>query len=142
MKKSPIIMYLIVRSSLNMTAGKIAAQCCHATRLLMERRLYMSAFKSLFNTMSRPSSELYTTKMTDALSIFDSWSDDGMYRTVVLSANDKEFEKIKLEYNDDIFVQTDFGLTQLEPNTETVIALWPQRKDKASKTIKRLQIVR
>ena len=31
----PLVMYLVVRESLHMTTGKIAAQCAHASQMLL-----------------------------------------------------------------------------------------------------------
>ena len=110
--KNPIIQYLIVRKSLGMSAGKLAVQCAHATKLLM----------------------LSPT----ATSMRLSWINSGM-RTVVLAADDKQWEKIK---NIDIekFIVTDAGLTEIPSGTETVISTLPIHKDEVPKIIKRLQL--
>ena len=55
----------------------------------------------------------------------------------VLGATDDEFMKVQLEY-DSIFMVTDLGYTQVAPNTETGLGLWPMRKSWASPTVKSL----
>ena len=116
--KDPIIVYLIVRESLNMGAGKIAAQVGHGIQMLMAT-YYDAGCKN---------SEIIQQWIKSA------------YRKVVLRADDKQFERIKQEL--DCFLVIDAGLTQISSGSETVICLWPQRKSCVSKLISRLQLLK
>ena len=56
----------------------------------------------------------------------------------MLKASDNEFEKLKKIENHVLVV--DAGLTEIDPNTETVIAFIPINKSDAPKLIKRLRL--
>jgi PTH2 family peptidyl-tRNA hydrolase len=134
-QEDPIIMYLIVRESLNMTLGKTAAQCAHASQMLT-----MSHF-TYNDKLSFMSSEAYENYLANK-ELFDKWLNSS-YRKVILKADEKEWRKIKESfptYTRSVVV--DAGLTELEPNTETVIGLMPMRKSNAPKLIKRLQLLK
>jgi peptidyl-tRNA hydrolase, PTH2 family len=113
MSDDPIVMYLIVRKSLNMGVGKIAAQCGHAVQLLLE---------------SKPESETFTI-----------WNDkdNGGMRKIVLSASDNEWEKLKEKYNP--FIVLDAGITEVAAGSETVMALLPMYRSQRCNVLKRLR---
>jgi len=118
-QEDPIIMYLIVRESLNMSIGKTAAQCAHAAQMLM----------------------LKTSSNTNAL-IFEKWLDHS-FRKVILKADEKEWVKLKEILNkDDYVVVIDAGLTELIPGTETIIGVMPLYKSTCPKLIRKLQILK
>lgn len=122
----PIAMYIIVKESLNMSIGKTAAQCAHASQLLTEK---------FFDLV-----EIIGHNIDPSTKIFVKWQASN-YRKVVLKADDKEFEKVKSEL-DNIVVITDAGFTELDPGTETVIGVWPMHKSQSPKCIKRLQVLK
>jgi peptidyl-tRNA hydrolase len=62
------------------------------------------------------------------------------YRKVILYANDKEWNLLKETYNPTIVI--DNGLTEINPNTETVMVFWPMFKNERCKTLKRLQALK
>jgi len=62
------------------------------------------------------------------------------YRKATLVADDKEWEKLKEQLW--CFVVKDAGLTEVDPGTETVMALWPMRKSEVPKLVKRLQTLK
>lgn len=131
----PIIMYLIVRESLNMSIGKTAAQCGHACQMIL-----LEFLKEAQNItfMSNSDYEDYL----DCKLIFSHWLQTS-FRKVVLKADEKEWVKIKeLFHGYSKVVVVDAGLTELEPNTETVIGLMPIYKSKVPKLIKRLQVLK
>ncbi len=125
-QEDPIIMYLIVRESLNMGVGKIAAQCAHASQLLV-----IKYYKSLWN---------HWDSDPPGADIFERWLNSS-YRKVVLKADDKEWEKIKSEISNHVVV-VDAGLTEIPSGSETVIGLCPMYKSQCPKIIKRLQILK
>ena len=120
--------YYVVNSSLKMSTGKIAAQCCHVNTeivLLMERQ----------------------SKIPQ---IYREWRNTGE-TTIVLKANDEEFAAIFNEFNGvrtnstfkpPIMVyQKDAGRTQVEPGTITVLGFTPMYKDSALECLKKLKLL-
>lgn len=129
----PIIMYLVVRESLGMSIGKTAAQCSHAAQVLT-----INFF--MHDKLSNMGNEQYETYLNN-LELFSLWLKT-YYRKVVLKADEKEWAKLKVEFKDSMTLVVDSGLTELEPNTETVIGLMPMRKSTVPKLLKRLQVLK
>lgn len=152
-QEDPIVMYLIVHESLNMSIGKTAAQAAHASQMLtlkyftmkdasstLQKKMYpllnappaadeMAKLKAAYTELSRP------------LSIFGEWLNSS-FRKVVLRASDKEWAKLKEEFKDSMVMVVDAGLTEIAAGSETFIGLWPVRKSQVSKTVKRLQVLK
>ena len=123
-QEDPIVMYLVVRESLNMTMGKACAQVGHAVSMLMLQH---------FNDGST---------ITNKHELFRQWL-DGSFRKVVLKADDKEWEKLKAEFAvGDIVLVVDAGLTQIPSGSETVIGIYPMLKSTRPKILKRLQALK
>jgi PTH2 family peptidyl-tRNA hydrolase len=118
----PLIMYLIVRESLNMSVGKIAAQCGHATQMVLLQHFEAPTMKS------EPSA-------------FEEWLSTS-FRKVVLSADEKEWAKVRDSGEVRFLTVTDAGLTEVPSGSETVMVLWPMRKSLVPKVIKRLQVLK
>lgn len=133
-QEDPIIMYLIVRESLNMSIGKTAAQCAHAAQMLMLLYMKHSPFKVIHNFGVEDHN-------TTQIEMMEKWLDSS-FRKVVLRADEKEWEKLKKEFTSYRSLVVDAGLTELEPNTETVIGLWPMYKSQVPKVVKRLQVLK
>lgn len=132
------IMYLIVNTDLKMSIGKTCAQIGHAVQKLMEH-YYSSCYRNGCDPYLLNQEEL-----SEAMKItsFAEWLNID-YRKVVLSANQKEFEKIKSALKPEKYIIVkDNGLTELSPNTETVIGLFPINKSDIPKIIKRLQTLK
>lgn len=126
-ENDPLVLYLIVKESLGMTAGKIGAQTGHAVGMIYEK----------LHTLKKQQEK--TQEVLDKLNIFESWRNEN-YRKVVLRASDKEWEKLKTEL--ECFLVRDAGYTQVPAGSETVIGLWPQKKSQVSKSVKRLQVLK
>ena len=142
----PLVMYLIVRESLNMGAGKVGAQCGHAVQLIMLEWINMQklvASRMISDSINRKIDvPCANDKQVENYNKFNDWVDrktNGSFRKVVLRAKDKEWEKIKNELDHVIVV--DAGLTEVAAGSETVIALWPMRKSERPPLIKRLQVL-
>jgi peptidyl-tRNA hydrolase, PTH2 family len=139
-QEDPLVMYLIVRESLNMGVGKTAAQCAHGAQMIAMK----------VDELHSDLQEIYASGHTDVFpteqykKIVDNFSDwcNQSFRKVVLKADEKEWKKIKESTELDCMVVIDAGLTELEPNTETVIALFPMLKSQVPKVIKRLQVLK
>lgn len=150
--EDPIVMYLIVHESLGMSTGKACAQCGHAASLVTfdycdlqdEARKVQKQIVPLLQPAPvgkelEHLKELYAD-MSRRISIVGEWRKSG-YRKVTLRASDKEWEKVKADYPRDVMV-VDAGLTEIPSGSETVIGLWPMRKSQATKTIKKLQVLK
>ena len=124
--EDPIVMYLIVRENLGMSVGKTCAQVGHAVQMIC-----LEAFNAV----------RYPEYGSELMPLFDEWIKSG-YRKVVLRADDKEWEKIKEQCKYNIVVVIDNGLTEIAPNSETVIGLYPMKKSSVPKVIKRLQVLK
>lgn len=136
-QEDPLIMYLIVRKSLEMSPGKIGAQCAHAAQMLLLKYhefTMMDYNPSMgFPTLPPFSRETYN--------IFTEWL-SGSFRKVVLKADEKQWKKLKEEFSDrQKVLVVDAGLTELEPGSETVIGLLPMRKSLAPRLVQKLQVL-
>jgi len=129
----PFVMYLVVRKSLRMSPGKLAAQVGHAVQYAAEDFAFLNE-----PTDFAPSGESEVKAMC---ALYRLWNGAGRHRKVLLGANEKEWEKVKAEKARQYLV-TDDGLTETAPNTETVVGFWPMRKSEASKVISRLQVIK
>jgi peptidyl-tRNA hydrolase, PTH2 family len=121
----PIVQYFIVRSEFEMSTGKIGAQIAHGAEMFVLR---YNQYANLQVSMSED--ECAREEITRA------WL-NGSFRKVVLRGKKKDFEKIIAELP--VFLVRDAGLTEVEPNSETVLVTWPMRKSDAPKCISRLQ---
>jgi len=132
-QEDPIVMYLIVRESLNMSIGKTAAQVGHAVMMLHLQ------YQELDNYAFIEQKDLPPEKQK-ILKLYWQWLGDS-FRKVVLRASEPEFKKIQEELKNQIVVVTDNGLTELAPQTTTVIGCFPMKKSERPKIIKRLQVL-
>lgn len=123
----PLVVYLVVRGSLGMSAGKVAAQCGHAVQMLL----------LAYGDLERRAPDLEPVEAT-RLQDTREWL-GGIYRKVVLTADDAAWEAIKNEL--DGFLVRDVGLTEVASGAETAMALWPVRKSQAHKRIRRLRVL-
>jgi PTH2 family peptidyl-tRNA hydrolase len=127
----PLVVYLIVRESLHMGCGKIAAQCGHGIQKLMLHYFTVQVIKvKCHDNINLPTDQIEFVERTSHWLKADS-------RKVVLSADDESFERIKEIYPHHFLVK-DNGLTEVEPGSETIICLHPLYKSTADKVIKRL----
>lgn len=146
-QEDPWIMYLVVRESLGMSAGKIGAQCGHAVGMIYEKqhglKKQVSALDYYKNNPDAMDPKDFVTALAkvafDKLNTFEAWRNES-YRKVVLRADDKEWEKLKAEL--ECFVVRDAGLTEVAAGSETVIGIWPLKKSQAPKIIKKLQVLK
>jgi cytochrome c oxidase assembly factor 4 len=132
-QEDPIVMYLIVRESLGMGMGKTAAQCAHASQMLLLNYTDLDR-KETCGWFSDSDRARYQ--------IFIEWLSTS-FRKVVLKADDKEWAKLKVDLVEDVdVIVVDAGLTEIAPNSETVIGLWPMKRSNVPKLVKRLQVLK
>lgn len=135
----PLVMYLIVRETVTMGVGKTASQCAHASQMLQLK--YSDLIEETINNIYKTALEDIPQEILDKLNVFDKWVNSS-FRKVVLKADDKEWAKLKLEFKDSMVLVVDSGLTEVSPNTETVIGLWPMYKSQVPKVVQRLQALK
>lgn len=141
-QEDPIVMYLVIRESLNMSSGKIGAQCGHAAQMIL-----MNFYSSERNEPDR-FTPLRPEEVERALShmkknnLFRSWLNSS-FRKVTLRADEKEWIKLKAEVSEeDRIVVVDSGLTEIPAGSETVIAVWPMHKSQRPKILQKLQALK
>ena len=141
-QEDPLVMYLIVRETVTMGVGKTAAQCAHASQMLQLKYSNLIAeAESYMDIIYKTSFEDIPQEIIDKLNVFDKWMNTS-FRKVVLKADDKEWAKLKDEFKDSMVLVVDSGLTEVAPNTETVIGLWPMHKSQVPKLVKKLQVLK
>ncbi len=121
----PIVFYVIVRRSLKLSTGKVGAQVGHATHYLC-RKFIPDHHRTL-------ALDEYA-RIADARE----WDQTPTHTKITLGATDDEFMQVQLE-NEHFFMVTDLGFTEVEPETQTCLGLWPMRKSQASPTVKSLR---
>jgi PTH2 family peptidyl-tRNA hydrolase len=131
----PIIQYYIVRTDLNMSSGKIAAQVAHGAQMFLLEYLNLK-YKEIQETIEL---DMGPAQKHPRVLVVEKWL-NGSFRKVVLRGNQKDFDKIKKEL--DIFLVRDAGLTEIEPNSETVLVTWPILRSECPKILKRLQTLK
>lgn len=121
----PRVMYLIVRVSLGMSPGKMAAQVAHAVETIF---CDYAQDKHSGRTAEESARVLATTE----------WRRTDRTK-VVLAAKDNEFERAKTIPG--AVVVVDMGRTEVAPNTETVIGLWPMRLSERPNFLRRMRVL-
>jgi peptidyl-tRNA hydrolase, PTH2 family len=133
--EDPIILYLVIRESLNMSPGKIGAQCGHAVEKFLDK-YYNKLMSKIVESEVRQEPLFLDERML----LVEAWKKQG-HTKVVLAADDKEWEKVREELRDTAYVVCDAGHTELAPGTDTVLTFWPVKKSMRPKIIKRLQLL-
>ncbi len=124
-EQDPYVLYFVVRRKLKLSEGKVGAQCSHAMHYLA-REAYPEKMRAV-------TGEEYERHVA-----FREWDRSPTHRKVVLGANDTEFMQVQLE-NDHFFMVTDLGFTEVDPNTQTCMCLWPMRKSARSPILQKLR---
>lgn len=128
----PIVQYYIVNTDLHMGAGKMCAQIAHGAQMfVLQYEVLAERHKNEMTPLK--------AKYEILLDIVKEWM-NGSFRKVVLGGKQKDFEKIKAEL--DVFLVRDAGLTEVEPNSETVLVTWPLRRSECPKILRRLQTLK
>jgi peptidyl-tRNA hydrolase len=146
-QEDPWVMYLVVRDSLGMSAGKTAAQVGHAVGILYGRyfKMHTKAMDSMISDPvymeERPLSKWSDQEKQNLIlaQSFEDWKEDS-FRKIVLKANDAKWDKLK--ENLECHVVRDAGLTEVDPGSETVIGLWPMRKSQRPNMLRKLQTLK
>jgi peptidyl-tRNA hydrolase len=122
-----LVVYSIVKKSLNMSCGKIPGQCQHAIQYFINN-YYINKYN-------------VETELGTLFNIrFEYWHVSNTHTKVILEASDKEWEKLKEEY--DPIIVIDAGKTEIPAGSETVMILYPMLREERSKTLKRCQLLK
>lgn len=139
-QEDPIVMYLVVRESLNMGVGKVGAQCGHAAQIAL-----LKYFKENQEWLEHYKGEPEPAKplSTERLDIFYQWLQTS-FRKVTLKADEKEWKKVQLAFVEGAmrFTVIDAGLTEIPAGSETVMAIWPMHKSQRPKILQKLQVLK
>ena len=138
LQSDPIIQYYIVRTDVPMSIGKIGAQIAHDAQMFIqeyERREWAQAGYGSADLVEPPKIEDFTPEVQLTIKWLES-----SFTKVVLGGKKKDFERIKAELM--VFMVRDAGLTEVEPNTETVLVTWPILKSTQPKFLSRLQTLK
>lgn len=122
-----MVVYSIVRESLGMSSGKIAGQCQHAMQYLMQH------YNDVRYDVESKLASVFRNRYED-------WIHSKTHTKVILTASDKEWEKLREEY--DPLIVKDAGKTEIAAGSETVMILFPMFKDERNKTLKRCQLLK
>lgn len=125
----PVVMYLVIRTSLGMNAGKVGASCGHAVQEMV-RFFYTDRMISTVDWRS-----------------FHDWlhEDAPSYAKIVLGASDAEFDTVKEYVSPDRYLHhlvADRGFSQVPEGAETCLGVWPMRKSKALDCLRVLKPLR
>ena len=146
-QEDPVVMYLIVRESLvhDMGLGKCCAQVGHAVSMLMLNYNKLDKRYDKYFSIAEFNKRGYDIDTPgnfpmDRYLLWQDWLKNGI-RKVALKADDKEWEKLKVEQKDNMVLVVDAGITQIPSGSETVIGLPPMRKGQRSKLLQHLQVL-
>jgi peptidyl-tRNA hydrolase len=132
----PYKLYTVMRRGLGLKGGKIGAQCQHAFDYL-SRAVEAFERQARFEPVDRWTWEIHERDIAQ-LRRFREWQGSTDHAKVVLGATDEEYEQVKIE-NPTHFKVIDLGYTQVAPNTETCLALWPMRMSERSPILVKLR---
>ncbi|CXI49381.1 peptidyl-tRNA hydrolase 2, putative [Plasmodium berghei] len=125
-------MVFCVRTDIKMNKGKIASQCCHACLDVYEKILKRNR-KLKANEHSK-----------NVLTYYDIWKKNGQKKIVLKISSLEEMYEIEKKAKMDGLITSiivDAGRTQIEPNTETVIAIEPVPDEIVNKITGQLKLL-
>jgi peptidyl-tRNA hydrolase len=137
--EDPIALYLIVRESLDMGAGKMVAAGGHIVEKIMDKYWRFELYCAVENALPPPEKPATPNlKNIERAILVRNWKKTGG-RKITLKADDKEWVKLKEEFGEDLFVVQDAGLSEVPEGSETCCGVWPMHKSKRPKILTRLQ---
>lgn len=127
--ENEIVEYLIVNKDLNMSIGKTCAQVAHAQKLIDSKYLDLMVMWDW--------EELNEGEAEKIFQDYNKWS-EGNQKKIILRA--KESKMLKAIEMGAVEVR-DNGLTEIPPNSLTVVGFMPQPKANLQEFTKRLQLL-
>ncbi|KJP88354.1 peptidyl-tRNA hydrolase [Plasmodium fragile] len=125
-------MVFCVRTDIKMNKGKICSQCCHACLAVYEK------------IMKRNSKLKASESGKGTLTYFDLWKKTGQKKIVLKISSLEEMYEIEQKAKKEHLITSiiiDAGRTQIEPNTETVIAIEPVPDEIVNKITGQLKLL-
>lgn len=119
------VMYLVVRTSLGMSPGKLGAQIGHAVEMIIE-------------DYATDAHGIRTPEQCERLNATRLWKSESRTK-ILLAADDKEFDRAKALPG--AVVVVDLGRTEIAANSETVVGLWPMKRSERPGWFKRLRVL-
>lgn len=119
-----VVMYMVARKDLDMSHGKLGAQCGHGTQLCIRE------------------AENADVSLEGGYPALAEWEEKD-YPKIVLAGDEKKMGKLLRQLGESSFPHAkvvDRGRTELTPNTMTLIALGPLRRRDAEPFVGRLQV--
>lgn len=134
MEQNEVIQYIIVRTDLGMSRGKIAAQVAHAAvecyrklidRAMIEEKKYQDSSQHIFPR------------------IHNKWVTSGTKKVVLDGGSLSQFEALTSSLDDDIIshIVVDQGRTEIEPDTITCVGVGPDFDKKITPMFKHLELL-
>jgi peptidyl-tRNA hydrolase, PTH2 family len=122
-EEDSLVLYFVVNATLNMSIGKTGSQIAHATHSIVKKYYEL----------------VMNNKNNDFVNRMKLWQDKktGCAKIILAANSINEWEQVK-QSHDHICIH-DAGLTEVQPNSETVIAITPMLKSERSKILKRLK---
>ena len=108
-EESELVMYILVNNDLSMGKGKIAGQVGHAVGHIVEEIL-----EGFYNSKSK--------KATDAYNRFKIWNNNGS-KKIVLKVSEEYIQSL-IGTPESVYIN-DMGLTQIKPDSLTVMGFYP-----------------
>ena len=133
-----VVLYVVVRQSLKLIGGKIGAQVGHAVMFIVEEAACPRGVTMCGETLELPEEKRH--QYHERMALYREWR-QGEYGKIVLAASDDDFLLAKERYGTD-FLVVDNGHTQVDPNTETCVGIWPMRKKARCELLLRLKPLR
>lgn len=150
---------IIVRKDLNMSAGKFAAQACHASMAFLTAGIRsvakpMGTSKSgeYWTRCEKEDAEIYLGAIYIEKELFEDWFEGPFTKTICEAKNKNKLmkaveiaEELGLKEGEDYFLIRDNCLTELEPEDEdgrtlTAIGFAPLEDEVAHKISKKFQL--
>lgn len=111
-KQEEIVMYILINNDLGMAKGKIASQAAHVAGLIVHDILTKVY-------------ELSTPEALEDYNYYEKWMSGGKYKKIVLKASESDLLKLINSEKKCRYV-IDAGLTQIKPNSLTVVGFFPR----------------
>lgn len=145
----PYAMYILINNDLKMEKGKIAGQVGHIVQRIIEAIFTQKAKLSSLNLESSEptaikikSNELNINDLDDEtkniILSYEEWRKNGMAK-IVLKATQAELEEL-IKNNNVLYVR-DLGLTQIPPNSLTVVGFYPNLKTEMANIVKNFKLL-
>lgn len=124
-KNNEVIQYIIVRTDLGMSKGKIAAQVAHAA---------VESYKKTF---------IEGWDSDEYMDVINTWNHTGTKKVVLDGGSLSQFEATLASLDDTVIhhLVVDQGRTEIEPDTPTCVGVGPDFAKKLTPMFKHLELL-